>query len=70
MHYHYFTLEQRNALSDLIHSRATEPGMSAALERLRTPAFGVCEACGGDIPFIRLMGNPRLQRCPRCHTAA
>ena len=66
MHYHYFTLEQRNALSDLIHSRMTEPGMPDALQRLRTPDYGVCETCGADIPFIRLMGNPQLQRCTSC----
>ena len=66
MHYHYFTIEQRNALSDLIHSRMTEPGMPAALERLHSPDFGVCDSCGADIPFIRLMGNPRLSRCTSC----
>jgi len=66
MHYHYFTLEQRNALSDLMHSRLEEPGMASALERLHHPEFGVCEACGDDIPFIGLMTNPRLRRCRRC----
>ncbi len=66
MHYHYFTLEQRNALSDLIHSRMAEPGMPSALERLRTPQFGVCESCGAVIPFIPLMGYPRLRRCASC----
>jgi RNA polymerase-binding transcription factor DksA len=66
MHYHYFTLEQRNALSDLIHSRADEPGMTTAAERLHMPDFGVCESCGEDIPFIRMMSNPRLRRCARC----
>jgi len=66
MHYHYFTIEQRNALSDLIHSRMGEPGMPDALQRLRTPDFGVCETCGADIPFIRLIGNPQLRRCSGC----
>jgi RNA polymerase-binding transcription factor DksA len=69
MHYHYFTLEQRNALSDLIQSRVAEPGMAAALERLRTPEFGVCESCGADIPFVGMMANPHLRRCPRCRDA-
>ena len=58
--------EQRNALSDLIHSRMTEAGMPDALQRLRTPDFGVCETCGADIPFIRLIGNPQLRRCASC----
>lgn len=66
MRYHYFTLEQRNALSDVIRSRAAEPGMVAAYFRMRMPEFGVCEACGADIPFVQLMSNPLLRRCARC----
>lgn len=66
MHYHYFTLEQRNALGEAIRMRAGEPGMAAAAERLHTPDFGVCESCGADIPYVRLMTNPRIKRCPRC----
>ena len=70
MHYHYFTLEQRNALAEAIRARAAEPGMAAAAERLHTPEFGVCEACGADIPFTRLMANPRLERCLGCRPEA
>ena len=66
MHYHYFTLEQREALERAMRSRLAEPGMQSALERLHTPQFGVCEACGADIAFIRLAGNPTLKRCPGC----
>ena len=66
MHYHYFTIEQRNALAELMHERATEPGMQAALERIHTPEFGVCESCQGDIPFVQLQANPQLTRCDRC----
>jgi RNA polymerase-binding transcription factor DksA len=66
VHYHYFTLEQRNALAELMRSRIGEAGMPAALERLRAPEFGVCESCGADIAFVRLAANPRLRRCPRC----
>jgi len=66
MHYHYLTLEQRNALSELMHSRVAEPGMAAALQRLHAPEFGVCESCAADIPFVALMANPRLLRCRRC----
>jgi RNA polymerase-binding transcription factor DksA len=69
MHYHYFTLEQRNVLSDVMRSRMAEPGMAAALDRLHAPDYGVCESCGGDIPFIRLAANPRLRRCPTCLAA-
>jgi RNA polymerase-binding transcription factor DksA len=66
VHYHYFTIEQRNALAEAIRSRLGEPGMATAAERLHAPDYGVCESCGGDIPFIRMMSNPRLRRCARC----
>jgi DnaK suppressor protein len=66
MHYHYFTIEQRQALARAIGSRIDEPGMSAALERLHAPDYGVCESCGRDIAFVQLMANPRLRRCASC----
>ena len=66
VHYHYFTIEQRNALAELMRARAAEPGMTAALERVHTPGFGVCESCQADIPFVQLQANPRLTRCERC----
>jgi DnaK suppressor protein len=66
MHYHYFTLEQRDELAQAIRARIAEAGMAGALERLHTPDYGVCESCGQDIPFTRMMSNPRLRRCSRC----
>ena len=66
MHYHYFTIEQRNALAELMRGRAMEPGMEAAFKRLHTPEFGVCESCEADIPFVQLQANPLLRRCARC----
>lgn len=66
MHYHYFTIEQRNALEQAIRERLSGPEMAVALQRLHSPEFGVCEACGADISFIRLAGNPALRRCPGC----
>lgn len=66
MHYHYFTLEQRERLAEVMRARIAEPGMQGALERLHTPQYGVCESCGGDIPFASLAANPRLYRCPSC----
>jgi RNA polymerase-binding transcription factor DksA len=65
MHYHYFTLEQRNALVDIIRG-LPETQRNSALDRLRSPDYGVCEACGGDIPFVRLVANPLVKRCPGC----
>jgi RNA polymerase-binding transcription factor DksA len=66
MHYHYFTIEQRSGLAQLMNARIAEPGMETALQRLHTPEFGVCESCGVDIPFVRLQANPLLTRCARC----
>lgn len=61
VHYHYFTLEQREALERLI--RSTQP---ALLERLHGPAYGVCEDCGGDIPYVRLLAAPGALLCNHC----
>ena len=66
MHYHYFTIEQRNLLTERMRARSAEPGMEAALKRFHTPEFGVCESCEADIPFAELRDNPQLRRCPRC----
>lgn len=66
MHYHYFTIEQRNALTKLMRERSAEPGMEAALKRFHTAEFGVCESCEEDIPFAQLRDNPQLRRCARC----
>jgi RNA polymerase-binding transcription factor DksA len=66
MHYHYFTLEQRSALEQAIRSQLADADMRSALERLRSPEFGVCESCGADIPFVSLAGDPLLRRCPSC----
>ena len=66
MHYHYFTIEQRSTLEETIRSSLSGAEMNNALERLHSPEFGVCEACGADITFVRLAGNPRLRRCAGC----
>jgi RNA polymerase-binding transcription factor DksA len=65
MHYHYFTLEQRSTLARLM-AQLPEPQRAPALERLHQADYGVCETCGGDIPFVRLMSDPLRRRCPTC----
>ena len=73
MHYHYFTIEQRNALEQLIRSRLESLGgdkerareLESALKRVHSPEFGVCEICSGDIPYSRLAEDPSLRRCPQ-----
>lgn len=69
MHYHYFTLEQREALMRKMHAMAAEGrgiAVSEALERLRAPDYGICEKCGADVPFVRLIDAPLARRCRRC----
>jgi RNA polymerase-binding transcription factor DksA len=67
MHYHYFTLEQRANLESVIRSRMIEqPALAGALERLRTPGYGVCTRCGAEIPYVRLMQSPALEYCRNC----
>ena len=65
MHYHYFTLEQRSTLARLL-SELPEDERQSALERLHAPDYGVCEECGADIPFVRLMSDPLRRRCRDC----
>ena len=68
MHYHYFTLEQRDALArqilDLTQPRGESP--APALSALHSPDYGVCEACEADIPYIQLLEDPFRRVCSRC----
>jgi RNA polymerase-binding transcription factor DksA len=66
MHYHYFTLEQRESLEHEIRSSLMGPARGSALERLHSADYGVCDTCGGDIPFRRLAAEPLARRCPNC----
>jgi RNA polymerase-binding transcription factor DksA len=67
MHYHYFTLEQRESLEREIRSL---PAQDAAetLRRLHTPDYGVCRRCGADIPYVRLMAAPAALYCAACES--
>ena len=49
---------------DVIELRAVE----AALARLHTPDFGLCEDCEAEIPYARLSANPTATRCIACQT--
>ena len=66
MHYHYFTLEQRAVLENLIRALPSESARSSALSRLREPGYGVCIECGKDIPFARLEADPSALHCQAC----
>ena len=68
MHYHYFTLEQRDALSrQILEMTAKDPGAGRnGLVALHSPGYGICETCEADIPFVRLLQNPFQRQCSRC----
>jgi RNA polymerase-binding transcription factor DksA len=68
MHYHYFTLEQRDALSHQIQEMTAQDGKRwlSAVDQLHSSEYGVCEMCGADIPFVQLLSNPLKRICERC----
>ena len=61
MHYRYLTLEQRENLERVIRAGAPDE-----LARLHTPEYGVCAACGADIPYVRLLAYPGARYCRAC----
>ena len=62
MHYRYLTIEQRESLERLIRSGGTPE----LVERLHTAEYGVCQACGADIPYVRLLDSPAAVLCTAC----
>jgi RNA polymerase-binding transcription factor DksA len=66
LHYHYLTLEQREALEKLIRSRVGALDVDAALGRLHEPDYGTCIECGKDIAFARLEADPAALHCAPC----
>jgi DnaK suppressor protein len=40
--------------------------VDAALARMDSGAYGVCEACGRSIPRERLLARPMARRCVAC----
>lgn len=67
MHYHYLTLEQRDALEQRMRSSIrSESQLHAALQRLHQPDYGVCIECGKDIAFVRLDADPDALHCGDC----
>lgn len=67
MHYHYFTIEQRESLEREIRERIPNPAaQQETLRRLRSPDYGVCRMCGGDIPYVHLMAHPAAVYCAPC----
>jgi RNA polymerase-binding transcription factor DksA len=70
----YFTIEQRESLKNELlaqnHSHEQLNGdLQEALARLRSPAFGICTGCGGEITFRLLKANPFTTVCRQCQQA-
>jgi RNA polymerase-binding transcription factor DksA len=67
MHYHYLTIEQRQALEALIRSTVRgESALKDALAKLHQPDYGVCIECRADIGFDLLQADPSALHCRRC----
>lgn len=58
--------EMDMAQSDLETQQVGE--VSEALRRLDGEGFGLCAACGSEIPFDRLRAEPWATRCVPCET--
>jgi DnaK suppressor protein len=39
-----------------------------ALDRMKSNTYGICERCGGDIPYKRLKARPVTTLCIECKT--
>ena len=71
MHYRYFTLEQRDHLEQAMRDRASSPtDLVLALDRLHTPDYGTCAACGVEMPYVELIEEPLATLCPACRAKA
>ncbi len=40
--------------------------LDAALQRMESPDYGLCQDCGAPIPVARLIANPAAVRCVTC----
>src|SRR5258708_37150894 len=57
------TMEREMDNSVLARTQAELDEIEAALERLNTSAYGVCEVCGKPIPDERLQAIPATRYC-------
>jgi RNA polymerase-binding transcription factor len=54
------------AIATLERERQTLAEIEAALQRMRTGRYAVCELCGNGIPEARLRALPWARCCVRC----
>lgn len=58
--------ERAQLTAVLAHTRAHLVDLDAALDRLDTDAFGLCERCGQPIATERLAAHPAARTCIAC----
>jgi len=60
--------EAERDLAMSIDARETDAltAIDAALKRIAAGSYGLCTACGVDIPTARLHANPTAERCVVC----
>ncbi len=58
--------EQEFTLSLMENEEGTLDAIEAALERIDSGAFGMCEECGVKIPKARLLAIPYAPFCVKC----
>jgi DnaK suppressor protein len=61
--------ERSKVSAMLSHSRTRLEEVDAALERMDTGAYGMCESCERPIAVERLMARPVARLCVTCATA-
>jgi DnaK suppressor protein len=61
---HEQTVNQADVARDVGELHA----IAAALERIRSGEYGICESCGGEIGHARLDAQPTARRCIRCQS--
>lgn len=57
-------IDTQNAVIGLHLHKAID--LNAALERIKTKAYGICTDCGSEISTERLVAYPTAKRCFRC----
>jgi DnaK suppressor protein len=69
-------LDQATLDSGRVHTLRFRERESRLIRKIKTTLlkieegeFGICEACGGDIPFKRLSARPVTAYCIGCKTA-
>ena len=63
-----FSVTQQHSIAQRLSAvESSELGrVNAALERLRSGVYGICQRCGASIPATRLKAVPWAEHCRKC----